>query len=394
MPRQPKVAFAATVRIAFSMLLAAAAATAGSPAYAASMDITPDRLYLEPPGLPGGTSCQSIAANPEQVLHPPFPAGASPAQIQYACLPNNVAWANLMSELGMALAPAMLRPARTTGYGGFELSFEATYTHINADAVDSTGTQYWHQGTQGTVDPNTHQFSTQNRSPDSFLQVYALKARKGLPFGFEIAGVLGTVANTSLWVIGGDVRWAVFEGYRSDAWKYVPDLSIGGAVRTVAGSSTYYLTTVALDAELSKPIPLADSAVLTPYVGAQRVIIFADSASVDLTPNVDPAAQCGSLGSNVPGNQNAHMPYDGSTICANKLSNGAPNNGDYNNDRTFNQARIHRWRGLVGIDYRYELIDLAAEFATDLTDPSDENANLGISGDRQWTISLKTGVSF
>ncbi|HEU5480558.1 MAG TPA: hypothetical protein VFU90_12020, partial [Candidatus Tumulicola sp.] len=103
---------------------------------------------------------------------------------------------------------------------------------------------------------------------------------------------------------------------------------------------------------------------------------------------------CGSLGSNVPGNQNAHMPYDGSTICANKLSNGAPNNGDYNNDRTFSQARIHRWRGLVGIDYRYELIDLAAEFATDVTDPSDENANLGISGDRQWTISLKTGVSF
>ena len=348
------------------------------------MDITPDRLYLEPPGLPAGTSCQSIAANPEQVLHPPFPAGASPSQPQYACLPNNIAWSNLMSELGMALAPAMLRPARTTGYGGFELSFEATFTHINADAVDSTGTQYWHQGTQGTVDPNTHQFSTQNRSPDSFIQVYAVKARKGLPFGFEIAGVLGYVANTSLWVIGGDVRWAVFEGFRSDAWKYVPDLAIGGAVRTVSGSSTFYLTTVALDAELSKPIPLADSAVLTPYIGAQRVIIFADSASVDLTPNVDPAAQCGPLGSNA----------DGSTICKNKLSNGAPDNSDYNNDRTFNEARIHRWRGIVGVDYRYELIDLGAEFATDLTDPSDENANLGISGARQWTISLKTGVSF
>jgi hypothetical protein len=358
------------------------------------MDPTPDRLYLEPPGLPTGTSCQSIAANPEQVLHAPFPTGATPSEARYACLPNNVAWSNLMSELGMAIAPPMLHPARTTGYGGFTLSLEATFTHINADAVDGTGTAYWHQGTQGTVDPNTHQFSTQNRSPDSFIQVYSIKARKGLPFGFEIAGVLGYVANTSLWVGGGDVRWALLEGFRAGALQYVPDISLGGGVRTLSGSSTFYLTTVGLDAELSKPIPLAASAVLTPYLGAQRIIIFADSAAVDLTPNVDPVAQCGSLGANVPGNPNAAPPFDGSTLCKNKLSNGNPNDSDFNNDRTFNQARIHRWRGTIGANYRHELLDVGAEFAMDLTEPSAENANLGISGERQWTLSLATGISF
>jgi hypothetical protein len=47
---------------------------------------------------------------------------------------------------------------------------------------------YWHDGTEGSVDPNNKQFSIVNNSPDSILQVYSLKARKGLPLGFEIVG--------------------------------------------------------------------------------------------------------------------------------------------------------------------------------------------------------------
>ena len=171
--------------------------------------ISPERLYLEPPGLPPGTSCQSIAANPEQVLHAPFPAGALPNS--YPCLPNNISWANMMSELGMAIAPPAFHPARTTGLGGFALSFQASYTHINANAMDQTGTQYWHQGTQGAVDTNKNQFSVVNNSPDSILQVYTLNARKGLAYGFEINGALGYVSNTSLWVGGADVHWSLLE---------------------------------------------------------------------------------------------------------------------------------------------------------------------------------------
>ena len=95
---------------------------------------------------------------------------ATSAASYQSCLPNNVSWSNMMSELGYAIAPTAFHPARTTGFGGFALSFEASFAHINADATDKTGTQYWHQGTQGTVDPNTHAFSTQNRSPDSFIR--------------------------------------------------------------------------------------------------------------------------------------------------------------------------------------------------------------------------------
>jgi hypothetical protein len=337
-------------------------------ALAGNMDLTPERL----------ASCMSTGAGP-------------------LCTPNNVAWANLMSELGMAIAPTAFHSARTTGLGGFALSLEASFTHVNANAT-AGGVQYWHEGTQGPVDPNTNRFSIVNSNPDSLLGVYTLKARKGLPYGFEIAGTLGYVADTSLWVGGADVRWALLEGYRTGLLGYFPDVSIGAGVRTLGGSPKFFLTTVGLDAQVSKPFALADSAVLTPYIGAQRVIIFADSSVVDLTPNIDPINTCGYLGPNVPGNKNAtqsnlapnQMLNDGTPLCKNQ-SGG---NADFNNDTSFARARIHRWRGIVGLNYRFEVLYLAGQFAMDLTDPSAENGVIGVNGDKQWTMSFEAGVSF
>jgi hypothetical protein len=359
LPRNPKaLAQAGSVAILATVMMAA---TAGS-AWAGNMDITPERL----------ANCS-----------------VSP------CVPNNVAWANLMSELGMAIAPTAFHSARTTGLGGFALSLETSFTHINADAT-AGGIQYWHQGTQGPTDPNTNAFSIVNTNPDSLLGVYSLKARKGLAYGFEIAGDLGYVANTSLWVGGADLRWAVLEGYRTGPLGYFPDISLGAGVRTVGGSPKFFLTTVGLDAQISKPFAIADSAVLTPYIGAQRVIIFADSSVVDLTPSTDPLNQCGYLGPNVPGNKNApgnlspgQVANDGTPVC--KVPGG---NSDFNNDTTFNKARIHRWRGMVGLNYRFEVLYLAAQFAMDVTDPSAENGVIGVDGSRQWTTSLEAGVSF
>jgi hypothetical protein len=310
------------------------------------------------------------------------------------CKPNNVAWANLMSELGMAIAPTAFHAARTTGLGGFALSFESSYTHVNSDAT-ANGQQYWQLGTQGQVDPNTGAFSVRNTNPDSLLGVYSLKARKGLAYGFEIAGDLGFLADTSLWVGGADVRWAILEGYRTGVLGYFPDVAIGGGVRTLGGSPKFFLTTVGMDAQISKPIAIDDSAVLTPYLGAQRVIIFADSSVVDLTPGVDPL-NCGYLGPNVPGNPHATpanlmgaTPNNGMPICQNSMAGM-----DFNNDTTFAKARIHRWRWIAGLNYKFEILYLAAQFAMDLTNPSAENGVIGVDGSKQWTMSFEAGVSF
>jgi len=378
--RASSAARAAILGIAAFISSGGALALAEHDALAAGMAPTPERLVAQPANLPAGQTCQSVAANPGALVA----AGLRPQD--FPCRPDNASFKNMVSELGFAIAPNAFYPARTTGIGGFQVSIEANYTKINPDTIaDATGGKvpYWHLGTQGAQDPNTKQFSTINNSPDSIIQIYAIKARKGLPLGFEIAGSLGTIANTSMWVGGGDVRWSLMEGFRTGALGLLPDVSIGGGVRTITGTSRFYLTTVGIDVKMSKPITLQDSAVLIPTIGYQRVIIFGDSNVVDSTPNVDALGQCGSQGAD---------PQTGAPICKNKLANGTDNNGDFANSFTFEKVRVHRNRGLVGLNYRYEIMWLGSQIAFDINDPKDENPFL--VGGRQWTLSFEGGVFF
>jgi hypothetical protein len=352
-------------------------------ALAGSMDPAIERFVTQPTPngmpLPKGFSCQSIAQNPSVLTKAPFPTGAaSNNAAAYACQPNNLAFHNLVTEYGFAIAPNAFHPARTTGFGGFAFTIEANYTKINADA-SAGGIQYWHLGTQGPTDPNTNQFSTVNNSPDSILQVYSLKARKGFPFGFEVTGDLSYVANTTLWTAGADIRWSLLEGFRTGFLGYMPDVSVGGGVRTLTGTSEFDLTTVGIDVQVSKPFTLADSSVLTPYVGYQRLYIFGDSQSVSLTPNVNPLTQCGYEGVN---------PTTGQTMC----KHAGINDFSFNEDTTFSNVRNHRDRGIIGVNYRYEILYFATQFLIDLVAPNSEDPML--TGSRQWTLSFEGGVYF
>jgi len=371
-------------------------------ARADSMDPTPERFVLQPNGLPKGFSCQQVAANPGGALAALKAAnvGANASQLTaLRCQPNNLAFQNMVSELGFAIAPTAFHAGRTTGFGGFAFTVEASYTKINADATTPTGSpgggvQYWHAGTQGAIDPTTGVQSQTNNAPDSIIQVYSLKARKGLPLGFEITGDVSYIANSVMWTAGADIRWSLLEGFRTGWPSYLPDVSAGGGVRTLAGTSKFDLTSVGIDAQISKPITLADTSVITPYIGYQRLYIFGDSSTVDLTPNTNPLKACGNNGS-VGTTQNTQgQAQTGQPSCLNTIpgSNGAPNNIDFNNDTTFTQVRTDRHRGIVGINYRYEILYLAGQFLFDLTPPNDENP--GLNPTRQWTLSLEAGVFF
>ncbi len=344
---------------------------------------------VQPPGMNAGQTCQSIAANPA--------SAPNDNPNNFACQPDNAAFANLVSELGFAMASNAFHPARTTGFGGFALSLDASFTKINNDAFSCSvpgaapnacpagaqQTQYWHQGTRGPTDASGS-FTSTNSSPDSLLQIYSLKARKGLPLGFEVTGVLGYMANSTLWMLGADVRWAPFEGFRTGPGGILPDISVGGGVRTVMGTDKFSLTTVGADVELSKPIPIADTFSLTPYVGFQRLYVFANSTVINSTPNVDAIAQCGYTGPN---------PTTGQPMCANKLPSGGDNNSAFNNNFIFEKSDTVRNRGIIGVAFRYEMIHVAGQFLFDLTDPSGEGQQI-LQSTRQWTISIEAGVFF
>src|SRR3954469_22158867 len=289
------------------------------------------------------------------------------------CRPDNLAFKRLVSQLGFALAPPAMHSARTTGFGGFNVAFEASYTSLASDA------DYWKRGTQGATDPSTKQAATSNQSPASLLQQYSLKLRKGFGYGFEVTGVVGFLPQTSLINGGADVRLAVLEGFRTGALGILPDIAVGGGVRTITGTPELQLTTVGVDVQISKPLPIQDSSVLTPWLGYQYVWIFGDSGLVDLTPGTNAVQACGYTGPNVPGNPDpnkaftdasgkVHNVYDGQPVCS------AGSTRDFNNNTVFNAVRVHRQRLIFGLNYRYEMVMVGAQFMTDLLSPSDANS--------------------
>jgi len=369
------------LRAFVSFLLVGSLVSAAAVARADGMDPSPERLVLQPPNLPAGQTCQSVAADPEKAVA----AGLAPNALP--CRPDNVAFRNYVSELGFAIAPNAFHPAHTTGFGGFALTFETSFTNVNASATstaeDGTTRKFWQDATQGARDPNTKAFPTSNKNPDSIVGIYSLKARKGLPLGFELVGDLGWIGNTSLWVLGADLRWSPFEGFRTGALGVLPDVAVGGGVRTLTGTSKFSLTTVGVDVQVSKPIPIADVSTLTPYVGYQRLFIFGDSAVVDATPNTDALDQCGYQGSDA---------TTGAPVCRNKLSNGIDNNGDFNNNFTFDKVRTHRHRMIIGVNYKVEFVYVATQILFDILPANEENP--GLVNGRQWTYSLEAGVYF
>ncbi len=309
-----------------------------------------------------------------------------PASAITRCQPDQVAFKRLANQLGFALAPSAMHSARTTGLGGFNLALEATFTSISGDA------EYWRRGTQGAPEPAA-----------SVLQQYSLKLRKGFGFGLEVSGVVGFLPRTSLINGGGDVRLAVLEGFRNGLLGDLPDISVGAGVRTVTGTPELQLTTVGIDTHISKAFTIRDSSVLTPWLGYQYVWIFADSGQIDLTPGTSAIGACGDSSQNVPGNADpkkrftdaagqVHDVYDGQPVC----SGGSDR--DFDNDVVFSPVRVHRQRLIFGLNYRYEMLTVGAQFLTDLLNPSDANSGSNktdLEGEaRQWTLAFELGATW
>jgi hypothetical protein len=322
-------------------------------------------------------------------------------QLAGECMADDVAFKRLINQYAFALSPLSIHPARTTGFSGYELSIEGAYTSMDKDA------DYLIHGTKGSPDPNTHRASYLNKSPDSIAQTYYAKVRKGFPLGLELAGLLGYMSNTSFMVLGADVSLALLEGFRTGFMGVLPDISVGGGVRTISGSAQMQLTTVGLDAKISKPFTLASAAILTPYAGWQMLWIFGDSGLIDTTPNTDPVRQCGYQGGNVPGtpgtptqepikNPNAGgpytqpRPYDGQPVC----NGGSPL--DFNNTMVFNAVRLKRQRLILGAKFQYEMVFLGVHYITDLLSPYAANGkDRDLAGvPKQHTVAFNVGVLF
>jgi hypothetical protein len=335
------------------------------------------------------------------VIDPGCVVEAAPA----GCLPDRAAYHKLVSQWGFALAPHSVHAARTTGLTGFNVSLLAAFT-----GIDNTA-DYWRRGTQGEGAGSI------NLDPAAWLQLYSLEMRKGFGFGIEAAGSIGVMPGTSLVSWGADLRVALLEGMRHGRLRYLPDMSLGVGLREATGLGELALGTLAFDARVSRPFIAPSGFVLTPWLGYQLVRIAADTALVDLTPAIDPLAECGYVGANVPGapagvavgapgsepaSAAAAPVFDGSPVC--QSGTGA----DFANTVSFGEADVLRQRLLVGVMYRKELLQVGAELITDLPRPDaaqtdsavaaalrcDANGNNCQPSPRQWTLAVQVGAAF
>lgn len=373
-------------RLAWAATLAVGAALVVVPRTAAADTMDPALARLV---KASGSGCRVAGADGGVYYNPA--AGLN------GCQADNAAFARLVAQYGAAVAPTAMHSARTTGYGGFELAIEGAYTTIDSSA------SYWKLGTEGVQEPSTKYFSTQNVNPPGALQLYTFKIRKGFPFGLELTANFGYLAQSSIFTLGADVRWSLFEGFRTGVPAFFPELAAGGSVRTITGTDQMQLTVASVDAQLSKPFPIAGTVVLTPWLGYQFLRIFGDSGLVDLTPNTDALNYCGYSGTNTPATPDPTKKgyHDGQPICTKGT------NGDFNNTTVFAPARLNRHRIVAGLQLRVQMARLGVQFMYDVADPGSANAldsntmaayydgkNPYLDVKRQATVAIDLGAVF
>ncbi|MBL8605611.1 MAG: hypothetical protein JNK72_27010 [Myxococcales bacterium] len=341
------------------------------------------------------------------------------------CFPDNQLWANLVNELGGALAPSLSAPAMTLGYAGIFIGYEVSVSNLNRGVASDSTQQYWPRGTEGssTANVGTGTRSIRDRG-DANAFVSRLHVRKGLPFGFELGTQVSHLHSSGIWAIGLDLRWALLEGFRHGL-GYLPDIAVRGAVNTMVGQSQMNLTVVSLDATISKRFTLGSQVRLSPYLGGQALMIFGDSGVVDFTPSRSAQAECPRQTVNYVADTRA--PSDpnrspsglvGQLACTGSatLVPGLPSDlNDTRNNGVFQAMRILRPRAFFGLQFQWEVFMLTGEFTVDVAAPSwlstppesagrpntnaataGQAANTPITfvGPTQWMTTISAGFAF
>ncbi len=280
-------------------------------------------------------------------------------------VPQNSELRGLASELGVVLAPHLLTPADTLGFGGFQLTVDVSTTQINPDAP------YWRArqadaGDGSAVVPGT-------------LRTVGFFARKGLwlPIpSFEVGAGAVHLVDSRIWTGQLYAKFALVEGFHE---LPLPSVSVRGGVSRMMTQHELDLTVASLDIAVSKHLGIGGTWRLDPFAGYNLLVIVPRSEVIDPTPNVDQL---------VPGNE---LDSESSFVFR-------------------EQDNIYRNRFFVGAKAQFSVIELTLEatfalagHSTDdqsgTSEPCTSTATSVLcdakdSADAQRTLSLSAGIDF
>ncbi|RMH44635.1 MAG: hypothetical protein D6689_02000 [Deltaproteobacteria bacterium] len=189
---------------------------------------------------------------------------------------SNIDFRSLSSELGVVLAPRLLTPADTLGFGGFQFTVDFQTTRIANDAP------YW-RVLEGSPNPG----GAGVHHGDAYLPTVGFFARKGLwmPLpSFEVGAGAVHLLDSNMWAAQAYGKLALHEGYHDFP---LPSAAIRGGVSRVMGTDQIDLTIASLDVTLSKDFGYQGTVGVSPYGGWNLLWIVPRSEVIDKTPGID-----------------------------------------------------------------------------------------------------------
>jgi hypothetical protein len=233
---------------------------------------------------------------------------------------ENLEFRALVSQLGVVLAPHLLTPADTLGFGGFQFDVSASQTTIDSKQP------YW-RALAGSPDPSGAMGLAHGPTA---LRTIGLFAHKGMWFpvpSFELGAGAVHLLDSEIWAAQLYAKFALHEGYHD---LPLPSLAVRGAVSRMMPQRELDLTVASVDVTISKHVGIGGTWRLDPFAGWDLLMIVPRSEVIDATPDIDPLDM---------GNQM-----------------------DLNNNFVFrDQATIYRHRILAGAKFQYYVLQLTIE---------------------------------
>ncbi|MDB4991545.1 MAG: hypothetical protein JWN04_6723 [Myxococcaceae bacterium] len=297
--------------------------------------------------------------------------GSEPLELsgagQPALRPDGQAFRELVSQFGSAIAPTVLTPVITSGPTGMDLSVETTVTKIDASA------DYWQRGTRGRGHAVVDTCDGRNGRVRSHLVTNRAHFEKGLPFGLTLGAQVGVVHETSTYLVGADLKFALLE----EVWhSRVPDLALRASLTKLVGERDMSLFVTTADLLVSDNYVIRETVQVSPFAGAGVLWTRADTRMVDLTPNID--AQSCRAGAD--------------PVC--NAGGLKASNDDLAEDVKFPRVSQLRYRAFVGLWLRYQQVALSSSVTMDTQTPHTGELGQGGTVQRQWTLNVAPTVLF
>ncbi|TMQ19062.1 MAG: hypothetical protein E6J90_18815 [Deltaproteobacteria bacterium] len=191
---------------------------------------------------------------------------------------ENLEFRALASQLGVVLAPHLLSPADTLGFGGFQFDLDVSQTSI--DSIQP----YW-RVLAGSRDPTG---TNRLAHGAGVLRTIGVFAHKGLWFplpSFEVGAGAVHLIDSKTWAAQLYGKLGVHEGYHD---LPVPSIAVRGAVSRMMNQRELDLTVASLDITVSKHFGIAGTWRLDPFAGWDVLVIIPRSQVIEATPDVDP----------------------------------------------------------------------------------------------------------